>query len=413
LRTLGGSVDAVHELLAKIRVGDFSPTDAAKDAATYTVLGWLSEMHRALGLLEAERRAAEGKLRQAVTRCEKMLGTTSDGFWLVDAPTGRLLDVNQAAELASGYGREELLTMQIFDLDADHTDSDIVARSAAIEGQGGQLFETRHRRRDGSIIDVEVSATYDPEAVTFISFLRDITERKTAEAALRDRAALREQLQRVAEAAPGIIYAFQLNPDGSSRLPYASPKLREVFGLSPAAVEETSEPLFERAHPDDIEALRASIAESARAIAPWSTACRFRHPERGWIWIKALSSPSAQEDGSILWHGFMHDITAEAAVRAEWAFRETLIESVPGVFYALDAEGSFVFWNQAIERGSERTAEEFHHLRALALFDADDAAHVAAGIREGFEKGQSSVEADLVVKSGRRTLFYFTGIRLE
>ncbi len=416
-RTLGGSVDAVHALIAKIRVGDFSASDAVGDVAADTVLGWLSETHRALGQLEAERRATEGKLRQAVTRYEKMLGTTSDGFWLVDATTGQLLDVNEAAERMSGYRREELLAMRIVDLDIDHSSRAVVDRSSAIIGEGGQLFETRHRRRDGSIIDVEVSATYDPDTHTFISFLRGITERKAAEAALRDRVALREQLQSIANAVPGVVYAFEIAPDGRTRLPYASPKLVDVFGISPEMAASSANPLFALIHADDIEGVHASIAESARSLTPWSAEWRIRHPEKGWVWIEAVSTPTAQPDGFVLWHGFMHDVTArraaDEAARREREFRETLIESIPGVFYALDATGRFLFWNVEMERVSERSAQEFQGLNALTLFDGTDAARVGERIREVFESGRSTVEAELVAKGGRRTPYYFTGIRVE
>ncbi|MBM4202092.1 MAG: PAS domain S-box protein, partial [Gammaproteobacteria bacterium] len=302
-------------------------------------------------------------------------------------------------------------------LDIEHTEHDVVTRSARMMREGSELFETRHRRRDGSLIDVEVSATYDPDSGTFVSFIRDITERKLAEAALRDRVALREQLQSIANAVPGVVYAFEITPDGRSRLPYASPKLSDVFGISPEIAASSAEPLFAAIHADDIDGIRASIAASARSLTPWFAEWRTRHTEKGWVWIEAVSMPTAQPDGTVLWHGFMHDITdrkaADEAARRERAFRETLIESIPGVFYVLDATGRFLFWNREIERVSERSAREFAGLSALALFDDADAPRVGERIREVFEQGSSSVEAELVARSGRRTPYYFTGLRIE
>ncbi|WP_295450669.1 response regulator [uncultured Thiodictyon sp.] len=134
---------------------------------------------------EQQRRQTERELKQASDRYTMMLGTTNDAFWLVDIATGRVLDVNDAGVRMSGYAREELLGMHIAELDVEHDDTAVSAHSQLIVTQGYALFETRHRTRDGRIIDVEVSTTPDPQSNTFVAFLRDITERKRVEQEIR------------------------------------------------------------------------------------------------------------------------------------------------------------------------------------------------------------------------------------
>ena len=185
-QTLGGSIDDVRALILHIRTGDFSAADASTKVEGDNVLGWLSETRQTLGRLEAERTSAAVELKQAWNRYVKMLAATGDGFWLVDAASGRLLDVNAAAVRMSGYSREALLSMQISDLDIDHDSDEINALRGQITLRGGALFQTRHRTRDGCLIDVEVSVTHDPEDGTFIAFLRDITDRKQAEKTLQE-----------------------------------------------------------------------------------------------------------------------------------------------------------------------------------------------------------------------------------
>lgn len=121
----------------------------------------------------------------AADRYQKMLNTTSDGFWLVDGFSGRLLDVNAVAASMSGYSRQELQSMRISDLDLHHSPEDVARHSEAIARQGWELFETQHQTRDGRIVDVEVSTSFDSETQTFVAFLRDISERKRQEQALR------------------------------------------------------------------------------------------------------------------------------------------------------------------------------------------------------------------------------------
>lgn len=137
-------------------------------------------------LVKAERQKAEaqerelklGKLHRAVLR------TAMDGFWVVDVQ-GRILEVNEAVCRMTGYSEQELLTMSIPDLEAVETRDETAAHTNKIIAQSQDRFESRHRRKDGTIIDVEVSVHSSPADGIIAAFIRDITERKESEEALR------------------------------------------------------------------------------------------------------------------------------------------------------------------------------------------------------------------------------------
>jgi PAS domain S-box-containing protein len=115
-------------------------------------------------------------------------------------PDGRILEANRAAAAAYGYSKEELEALQIQDLRAPETHS-LTAQQMAQADAEGILFETVHRRKDGSTFPVEVSAcdtTLEGERVLF-SIVRDITERKRTDAALRTRTQQLEAIQAVGE----------------------------------------------------------------------------------------------------------------------------------------------------------------------------------------------------------------------
>jgi len=121
-----------------------------------------------------------------------MLSAAMDGFWFTDTE-GRLLDVNDAYCRLTGYSREELLTMRIQDIEDKETQEDTVQHVKKIMETGYDRFETRHRCKDGKIVDIEVSVNYVKIAGgRFFVFLRDITERKKSDAQIR------LQLQRLA-----------------------------------------------------------------------------------------------------------------------------------------------------------------------------------------------------------------------
>jgi len=115
-----------------------------------------------------------------------IIRTTVDGFWQADMQ-GRFLDVNDSYCHLTGYSRDELLNMAITDIEAIEELEETAKRIQRIKEVGSDSFETRHRCKDGKIVDVEISVNYLPIGHgRMVVFIRDITERKRAEKALRE-----------------------------------------------------------------------------------------------------------------------------------------------------------------------------------------------------------------------------------
>lgn len=116
-------------------------------------------------------------------------------------------------------------------------------------------------------------------------------------------------LNKITENVPGVIYQFQLFPDGRVCFPFSSTALIDVFGINPDEVVEDAAKVFALVHAEDLEKLNLSIWESARLMHDWDFEFRVCHPMRGTRWIHGFSRPEKVGDGSILWHGFLNDIT--------------------------------------------------------------------------------------------------------
>jgi two-component system cell cycle sensor histidine kinase/response regulator CckA len=104
---------------------------------------------------------------------------------------------------------------------------------------------------------------------------------------------------------------------------------------------------------------------------------------------------------------------AQVAVRRERDLAAAMLRSLPGVYYMYDETGHFIRWNRRFEEVTEYSAEEIDRLHPLDFFEGEDKKILADRIESVFRTGSGEVEAAFVSKSGRRTPYYFNGVRAE
>jgi PAS domain S-box-containing protein len=93
-------------------------------------------------------------------------------------------------------------------------------------------------------------------------------------------------------------------------------------------------------------------------------------------------------------------------------FSDSVMNSLPGVFYLFDEQGHFLRWNKNFEMVTEYSPEEISKMSPLALFSGEDKELLASRIKDVFIKGEETAEAYFVTKSGKKIPYYFTGIRI-
>ena len=140
-------------------------------------------VHKLVGSIQdiTELKQIQETQQHSFVALQNVLQTTLDGFLRFDRQ-GRLLQVNPAYCVMSGYTQDELLQMSVLDLEATEKPEAVAARIVHLYKTGREQFETRHRRKDGSLWEVEASLTANAgSGGEVFAFLRDVTERKRAQ----------------------------------------------------------------------------------------------------------------------------------------------------------------------------------------------------------------------------------------
>ena len=182
-------------------------------------------------------------------------------------------------------------------------------------------------RRDGSLFHAQFTGKAINPNNLFdgsIWMLTDETVQKELEVKLKTS---HDLLTTLSHQIPGTIYQFQLFPDGRSCFPYTSDALVEMYEVRPEEVREDATPVFANLHPDDIAGVSESIMESARTLEPWEYDYRVKLPQKGVQWRHGFSRPQKLDDGSILWHGFINDITAQKKLESDLQEAKSAAES--------------------------------------------------------------------------------------
>jgi len=250
---------------------------------------------------------------EVLQRYELLAANSRDIILFMRRDDGRILEANAAAIRAYGYSREELLEMMVRDLWSDR-DRDAGEAQMAKAGATGILFQTFHKRKDGSVFPVEVSSHGEIIAGirTQIHIIRDITERQEAEKALRESQTDLKHGQAVARTG-----SWRFNVQ-YNRLSWSDETYR-MFGIAPGT-PLTYETFLDAVHPDD----RQYVDENWTAAIRGEIAYDIEHRivVGGAVkWVRERAELEFGPEGELLGgFGTVQDVTERK--QAEGALRE-------------------------------------------------------------------------------------------
>lgn len=207
------------------------------------------------------------------------------------------------------------------------------------------------------------------QPVLMVGIHTQIDRQKQLEQALRKTT---NKLNNIAANLPGAIFTYQLFTDNNSCFPYASDRLVEIYGVSPNDVQNNANGLFGVIHDDDFHRFTDTLFSSRENLELWQQEYRVKHPTKGQIWVKSISQPERQDDGSTLWYGYSLDITKQKQIEFEsqrvkdelYAQKEKLdflLKSATDGLHILDLEGNLMECSHSFASMLGYTRDELIH----------------------------------------------------
>ena len=316
----------------------------------------LAEKTRALA--DSQTALARARLTSERALAEHTTMLHSDMVGIARVADGKLLWANSAFEAMFGYRPGEwagVSTSVHYPCEASYQ---ALTNAADPVMAAGKVFRslTEFNRCDGASIWVELSgAMLDASTSESMWIFLDTTERQHAQAVRQEAA---QRLQKLSNRLPGVLYQYLLRPDGSACLPYASEAIRQVLRVNPEDVKEDATAVLSRNHPDDAAQFLASIQASARDLTPWQHEYRMLFDDGSVRWLYGNSVPERLDDGSVLWHGLVTDITERKAADDRLRQLSRSVEQAPVTIVITDLQGNILYANPSFTRNTGYSLEE-------------------------------------------------------
>lgn len=357
-----------------------------------------------------ERKEIEQKLEASVALLNSILESTADGILAVDLQghlegfNRRFLEMWQLPpELMTIY-RDDQVLQRVADLVKDpdaflarvkelytHPDQESMD---VIEFKDGRIFERYS-------VPKKCGGTVTGRVWSF----RDVTQQYKALATVRQS---EERYRSLVIASEQVVWCA--NADGFSVTNNSS--WRKFTGQTEE--EMTGFRWLEAIHPDDRERVARAWAEAVEKRQLYEAEFRLRRADGEWREVRDRGVPIFGPDGRVReWIGSCRDITerkkAEQRLMAERDFSNALINSLPGIFYLVNANGEMLRWNKNFETVTEYGPDEIASMKAVEFLPPEERKFMAKHIQAVLETGESEAELTILTKSGKRCPYFATG----
>jgi PAS domain S-box-containing protein len=316
-------------------------TPAIENARLYEEA--LKEKERASAAL-AELKTVNEALQESEERYRTLFEQSKDAIFITR--DGVVMDTNQASLDLFGYTREQAIGLEVGNVYANADERGKFLEELQKHGSVKD-FELRLMKKDGTKIDCLLTAALrelpDSDSVEIQGTIRDITERKRAEEALRQS---EERLRRAQQAGRLGTWDWDV---GTNQLIWDG--VEPIHGLEPGSFDSSFESYLKDVHPEDREKVLQSISQAAEQGTDLYMEYRIIWPDGSIHWVQGTGRAFQDDAGrTIRMTGTCQDITlrkqAEEELRQSEERYRRLVEQAVDSFYLIDRDGRFIDVNQ-------------------------------------------------------------------
>lgn len=359
-----------------------------------------------------ERKKAELKIEIANERFEMIARATNDAVFELDILTGEswhneafLRLFNSGISIGNVKPDIELWKSKLHPDDKERVINKL--RTTLAGSSSTWADEFRFQKADsgyGTFYDrAFIARDESGKAVRMIGSMIEITELKKVEEQLRESEL---QYRSLIDQATDAIYIadssmkyIDINPSGCRMFGYSK---EEFLKLAPAEL------VFE----EDIT-INGSIMDELKS----GKTIRYERilKRKDGTAVEVEANGKMLEDGRFVM--FARDISErkkiENEILKEKYLSDSIINSLPGVFYLYTRDGKFLRGNKNFETITKYSADEIRKMHPLDLFDEDEREMLSQKIRNVFISGEENVQANFLLKTKDKIPYYFTGIAIE
>ena len=315
---------------------------------------------------------------------------------------------NDAACRVTGYSQGELYAMKVYALDPDFTPERWKESIADLRKNKKQFFQTRHRRKDGVILDVEIASVYvtrgrDEYAFCFV---RDITERKRIEAALRESETWYRSL---AEASQDMIFVI----DREDQVLYINQQAAEFIGMPAESV--TGKPRSGLFPPEVSDSQYGEIQYVFSTGLPMRNEGPMTTPAGEVRWFDHALMPILDDAGQVSSvMGVSRDVTKRIAAERERRQDEEssrfIAEHSVDIIHRLDPQCTLLYTSPSVTTLLGYSPEEVLGRQVLGMIHPEDLPCVMQNLQAISTSGQDTITSSFRFrhKDGHYILFEST-----
>lgn len=346
-----------------------------------------------------ERKQQERALRQAQQRYYGLFEQGNDGVFIVSLD-GRHLEVNRRGAQMLGYSVEEILNLRVGEISAEAEKSNEILQRM-LRGEHVPVYERLLRRKDGTIIPVEINAELvrDPDGrpLHIQSVARDITARKAQEEQLRLQSAA---LQATANAI--------LITDPQGIILWSNPAYTQLTGYSAAESLGKKQCELLRSGLQD-EAYYQQVRATIAAGHTWQGKAVNRRKD-GTLYTEEQTITPVKDANGRVTHliAVKQDITereqAEMALRESEARQRAMIEAIPDLIFRHSLDGTYLDYHAPNSYSLGFPPEVFMGKKIADLFPPELANLLFSTMQQAVASGQvATCEFDLPLPKGVRS----------